>query len=161
MDADEVCAAVVMCLTGRPFLRSRHFIFVEDVAAAFITVLHKGIEGETYNIGCEEECTNLEIAEKLVSAVKPGSNPKDHIMFVADRPFNDVRYYISSKKLMSLGWKPEVDLEEGLKKTVDWYTKVSPPQLPAQTRQPYRESPRLCLRRLPAVSTRTFRAGAY
>ena len=104
---------------------SRHFIFVEDVAAAFITILHKGVVGETYNIGCEEECTNLEIAEKLVKAVIPtATNPKEHIIFVADRPFNDVRYYISSKKLMSLGWKPEVDLIEGLKRTVAWYKKV-------------------------------------
>jgi len=103
---------------------SRHFIYVEDVAAAFLTILHKGVEGETYNIGCEEECTNLEIAEKLVQAVKPGSKTSDHITFVADRPFNDVRYYISSKKLMSLGWAPEVGLEEGLKRTVEWYTKV-------------------------------------
>jgi len=86
----------------------------------------QGVVGETYNIGCEEECTNLEIAEKLVQAVKPGANPKENIVFVADRPFNDVRYYISSKKLMALGWKPEVDLEHGIKKTVEWYKNVSP-----------------------------------
>jgi len=104
---------------------SRHFIYVEDVAAAFITILHKGVVGETYNIGCEEECTNLEIAQKLVEAVKPGANVKDHLIFVADRPFNDVRYYISSNKLMSLGWKPEVDLDDGIKRTVEWYTRVS------------------------------------
>lgn len=47
-------------------LRSRHFIYVEDVAKAFLKILHKGVVGEVYNIGCEEECTNLEIAEKLV-----------------------------------------------------------------------------------------------
>ncbi|KAL1519307.1 hypothetical protein AB1Y20_022834 [Prymnesium parvum] len=103
---------------------SRHFIYVEDVAKAFLKILHKGVVGEVYNIGCEEECTNLEIAEKLVKAVKPKESPKDHIIFVADRPFNDVRYYISSKKLMSLGWKPEVSLEEGIKRTVEWYKNV-------------------------------------
>jgi len=111
------------CLHGDG-TNSRHFIYVEDVANAFITILHKGIDGDTYNVGCEEECTNLEIAEKLVLSVMPGSQPKDHIIFVADRPFNDVRYYISSKKLMALGWKPEVGLEEGLRRTVEWYKKV-------------------------------------
>ena len=71
---------------------SRHFIYVGDVARAFITILHKGIDGETYNIGCETEYTNLEVAEKLVRALKPNiSDPKEHIEFVADRPFNDVR----------------------------------------------------------------------
>ena len=64
---------------------SRHFIYVEDVDAAFITILHKGVDGETYNIGCEEEMTNLEMAEKLVQAVKPGCVTKDNIMFVEDR----------------------------------------------------------------------------
>jgi len=103
---------------------SRHFIFVEDVARAFITILHKGVEGETYNIGCEDEMTNLEMAEKLVQAVKPGAQTKDHIIFVEDRPFNDVRYYINSNKLHALGWKPQVGFEEGLKKTVEWYSQV-------------------------------------
>jgi len=105
---------------------SRHFIYVGDVARAFITILHKGVDGETYNIGCETEYTNLEVAEKLVKALKPEcSDPKEHIEFVADRPFNDVRYYISSDKLMQLGWEEEVTFEEGLQKTIDWYAKVS------------------------------------
>jgi UDP-glucose 4,6-dehydratase len=88
---------------------SRHYIFVEDVARAFITILHKGVVGETYNIGCETEYTNIDVAERLVRALKPTvENPRDHIEFVADRAFNDVRYYISSEKLMKLGWKEEV-----------------------------------------------------
>lgn len=105
----------------------RHFIFVEDVARAFITILHKGGIGETYNIGCEAEYTNLEVAEKLVKALKPTcKDPKEHIEFVPDRPFNDVRYYISSDKLLALGWKEEVTFEEALQKTIAWYSQVSP-----------------------------------
>jgi len=104
---------------------SRHFIYVGDVAAAFVTILHKGVDGETYNVGCDVEHTNLEVAERLVKALKPGAEPKAHISFVDDRPFNDVRYYISSSKLHELGWKPVVDFEEGLQKTVEWYSKVS------------------------------------
>jgi len=106
---------------------SRHFIYVEDVARAFITILHKGQIGETYNIGCETEYTNLEVAEKLIKALKPTlANPKDFIEFVKDRPFNDVRYYISSDKLKSLGWKEEETFEDALQKTIAWYSKVSP-----------------------------------
>jgi len=106
---------------------SRHFIFVEDVARAFITILHKGGIGETYNIGCEAEYTNIEVAEKLVKALKPEcKDPKDFIEHVSDRPFNDVRYYISSEKLQALGWKEEVTFEDALQKTIAWYSKVSP-----------------------------------
>ena len=61
-----------------------------------------------------------------MKALKPNvTNARDHIDFVADRPFNDVRYYISSEKLMKLGWKEEVSFDEGLQKTIDWYAKVS------------------------------------
>merc|ERR1712113_708726 len=49
----------------------------------------------------------------------------DHIEFVEDRPFNDVRYYINSTKLQALGWKPEVSFDDGLKKTIEWYQTVT------------------------------------
>jgi len=105
---------------------SRHFIFVGDVAAAFDTLLHSGVDGEVYNIGCEDEFTNLEVAERIVKIVLPEiGDPKEKITYVPDRPFNDVRYYINSEKLMALGWKPEVSFEEGLKMTVEWYRNVS------------------------------------
>jgi len=106
--------------------QSRHFIYVGDVAAAFEKILHQGVDGEIYNIGCDEEMTTLECAKKLVHAVKPATkDPMKDIIFVEDRPFNDVRYYINSNKLMSMGWKPEVDFEEGLRRTVAWYKKVA------------------------------------
>lgn len=105
---------------------TRHFIYVGDVAAAFLTILHKGAVGEVYNVGCETEYTNLEIAEMLVRAVKPRVvDPKAHIEFVRDRDFNDVRYYINSAKLHALGWKPVVNFEDGLRTTIEWYTKVA------------------------------------
>jgi len=105
---------------------SRHFIYVGDVANAFITILHQGVIGETYNVGTETEYSNIEVAERLVKALKPeASNVRDHITFVEDRAFNDVRYYISSDKLHTLGWSPKVTFEEGLQKTIDWYAKVS------------------------------------
>jgi UDP-glucose 4,6-dehydratase len=105
---------------------SRHFIYVGDVAEAFVTILHKGVDGETYNIGCDIEYTNLEVAQKLVRAVKPDcKDVNELITFVEDRAFNDVRYYISSEKLHKLGWSPKVGFEEGLANTIEWYTKVS------------------------------------
>lgn len=105
---------------------SRHFIYVGDVAAAFDTILHSGVDGEVYNVGCDDEYTNLEVAERLVRAVKPQcKDPHEYITFVEDRPFNDVRYYINSEKLMALGWKPEVTFEDGLAKTIDWYKQVT------------------------------------
>eukprot|EP00320_Phaeocystis_rex_P019351 CAMPEP_0119060680 /NCGR_PEP_ID=MMETSP1178-20130426/4612_1 /TAXON_ID=33656 /ORGANISM="unid sp, Strain CCMP2000" /LENGTH=370 /DNA_ID=CAMNT_0007041809 /DNA_START=73 /DNA_END=1185 /DNA_ORIENTATION=- len=100
---------------------SRHFIYVTDVAAAFDVILHKGVTGETYNIGCDEEFTNLQVAEELVRAVCPGKDPKSMIEHVTDRPFNDVRYYLNFNKLTALGWKPEMCFKDGLKTTVEWY----------------------------------------
>ena len=78
---------------------SRHFIYVTDVARAFDVIMHKGVTGETYNIGCDEEFTNLEVAKELVKAVCPNKDEKTMIEFGKDRPFNDVRYYISSEKI--------------------------------------------------------------
>jgi len=104
---------------------SRHFIYVEDVASAFDCIMHKGITGETYNIGCHEEFTNLQVAETLVKALYPDRDPSTLIETVADRPFNDVRYFLNFNKLLALGWKPEMSYEEGLKRTVEFYKNVS------------------------------------
>merc|ERR1712137_599366 len=105
---------------------SRHFIYVGDVAAAFDTIVHSGVDGEVYNIGCDDEFTNLEVAERLVKEMRPGiKEATEHIEFVADRPFNDVRYFINSEKLMALGWKTEVSFEDGLAKTIAWYRTVT------------------------------------
>lgn len=100
---------------------SRHFIYVTDVARAFDVIMHKGVTGETYNIGCDEEFTNLEVAEELVKAVCPTKDKKTMIEFGKDRPFNDVRYYLNFNKLLALGWKPEMSFKDGLKQTVEWY----------------------------------------
>jgi len=106
---------------------SRHYIYVEDVASAFDTILHKGVDGEVYNIGCDDEFTNLEVAKLLVRAVKPEIAEEDvskHIIHVEDRAFNDVRYFIDSSKLQSLGWQCEISFEEGLRRTIEWYRNV-------------------------------------
>ena len=105
---------------------SRHFVFVKDVAQAFDTIMHKGVDGETYNSGCHDELTTLEVARKIVESVHPGVKDADaHITFVEDRPFNDVRYYLNFDKLQLLGWSPQVPFEDGLKQTIAWYKQVA------------------------------------
>jgi UDP-glucose 4,6-dehydratase len=110
--------------TGR---NTRNFLFVEDVARAFDTVLHKGLIGHIYNIGGTNEFSNLEVAKTLLGLLgKVGEGGVDaavaeHVTFVPDRPFNDVHYHLDSSKLAKLGWREEVTWEEGLLRTVEWY----------------------------------------
>ncbi|GLC33613.1 Rhm1p [Pleodorina starrii] len=96
----------------------RSYLYVEDVAEAFDCVLHKGVTGETYNIGTDRERSVLEVARDIARMF---NLPEDKVVFVKDRAFNDRRYYIGSAKLAALGWKERTTWEEGLKKTVDWY----------------------------------------
>lgn len=68
-----------------------------------------------YNIGTDFEISNLEVAKKLIGLF--GLDESKHMVFVENRPFNDCRYKINSDKLASLGWKPQVSWDEGLKRT--------------------------------------------
>lgn len=101
-------------------LSVRSYLYVEDVADAYITVLHKGQVGETYNIGTQVERTVLSVAQDIA---KIFDLPKANINHVKDRAFNDRRYFICDKKLHSLGWTEKTSWEDGLRKTVDWYLK--------------------------------------
>ncbi|KAK9842897.1 hypothetical protein WJX74_004089 [Apatococcus lobatus] len=96
----------------------RSYLYVEDVAEAFDVVLHKGVIGETYNIGTQKERQVVEVARDIAARFKLS---EDHIVKVKDRAFNDQRYYICDKKLAALGWKETTPWEVGLKKTIDWY----------------------------------------
>jgi dTDP-glucose 4,6-dehydratase len=105
----------------------RDWLFVEDHASAIDLIFHKGIIGETYNIGGENEWKNIDLIKLLCRIMdsrlgrKPESSEK-LISFVKDRAGHDLRYAIDSSKLTSeLGWAPSLDFEHGLEKTVDWY----------------------------------------
>lgn len=100
---------------------ARNFIYVSDVVHAFETILFKGEIGEIYNIGTEQEYTVLGICKYLEEHMDTGS----YIRYVEDRAFNDNRYAIHSDKLIALGWKQEVDFEEGMAKTIKWYSENS------------------------------------
>ena len=108
----------------------RDWLYVEDHARALVMVLLEGQEGETYNIGGNNEKTNLEVVEaicdildkKRPSQLKGIATYKELITFVADRPGHDVRYAIDAKKIQEgLGWFPEETFESGLEKTINWY----------------------------------------
>lgn len=103
----------------------RDWLYVEDHAAAIDLLFHRGTEGETYNIGGNNQWKNINLVRLLCGIMdrKLGrSNSENLIEFVTDRPGHDARYAIDASKIQNeLGWQPSVDLEEGLEKTVDWY----------------------------------------
>lgn len=104
---------------------TRNFLYVEDVARAFDIILHKGVVGEIYNIGGENEKPNIEVAKDLIKVLGKADKEKELITYVPDRKFNDLRYTINSSKLHKLGWKEEMTWEEGLRTTVEWYKKYT------------------------------------
>ena len=104
----------------------RDWLYVEDHADALLTVVQKGELGRSYNIGGENERTNLELVKTLcgiLDRLRPGAKPyADQITFVTDRPGHDARYAIDPTRIREeLGWRPSVTVEEGLEKTVQWY----------------------------------------
>lgn len=100
---------------------SRHFVHVSDAAAAFVAIMAKGSVGETYNVGCEEEITTLEVAETIGDILKKTEDLEQKIVFVEDRCFNDFRYPVDRSKLETLGWAPRIAWREGMEMTVKWY----------------------------------------
>lgn len=105
----------------------RDWLYVEDHADALLLVLEQGAVGRNYNIGGENERTNLEMVETLC-AILDRLSPWDRgsytelITFVTDRPGHDARYAIDPARIRDeLGWRPSVTVEGGLEKTVQWY----------------------------------------
>ena len=105
----------------------RDWLHVEDHADALLLVLREGSVGRSYNIGGENERSNLELVRALC-AILDERRPKakgsyaGQITFVADRPGHDARYAIDPARMRAeLGWRPSVTVEEGLAQTVDWY----------------------------------------
>ena len=105
----------------------RDWLYVEDHADALLLVLQKGTIGRSYNVGGENERTNLELVQtlcKILDRLKPRrkGSYQELITFVHDRPGHDARYAIDPSRIRNeLGWRPSVTVEEGLEKTVQWY----------------------------------------
>jgi dTDP-glucose 4,6-dehydratase len=104
----------------------RDWLYVEDHADALLLAVRKGQVGRSYNIGGENEATNLELVHKICAILdekRPGNRPyADQITFVADRPGHDQRYAIDPSRIRrELGWRPSVTLDQGLERTVQWF----------------------------------------
>ncbi|HDQ22821.1 MAG TPA: dTDP-glucose 4,6-dehydratase [Candidatus Uhrbacteria bacterium] len=99
----------------------RDWIFVDDHSRGVDFVIQKGKIGQTYCLGGDSEITNIELTRKILGLMDQG---EEMIEFVKDRPGHDLRYAMDYTKAKNeLGWEPLVDLEQGLKKTIDWYKK--------------------------------------
>lgn len=106
----------------------RDWLYVEDHCDAIRVVLERGRLGETYNIGGNNEKTNISVLEticRILDQLRPRSDRKSYleqITFVKDRPGHDRRYAINASKIANqLGWKPKETFESGIQKTVQWY----------------------------------------
>ena len=99
----------------------RAFLHASDVAGALECILEKGQVGEIYNIGSDEdkEYTVLEIAQMLIRIIKRTEDYDKWITYIEDRPFNDLRYYISNEKVRKLGWVIKKDFMEGLMELIN------------------------------------------
>lgn len=108
-------------------LNVRDWLYVEDHASAIDLIFHKGKLGETYNIGGNNEWRNIDLVKLLCKIMDMKLGREDGtseklITFVTDRAGHDLRYAIDSSKIQQeLGWKPSLQFDEGLEKTVDWY----------------------------------------
>jgi dTDP-glucose 4,6-dehydratase len=108
-------------------LNVRDWLFVDDHAEALWVILTRGKVGQTYNVGGNNEWTNIAIVKRLIELVaelkgKPRAELEAQIRYVKDRPGHDRRYAIDSSKLKNeLGWAPRHDLDSGLRATVRWY----------------------------------------
>ena len=123
---------ILKALSGAPIpvygdgTNVRDWLYVEDHAEALLLVVRKGAVGRSYNIGGENEATNLDLVRRICAILdgkRPGNRPyADQIAFVADRPGHDRRYAIDPSRIRKeLGWQPSVTLDEGLERTVQWF----------------------------------------
>ncbi len=105
----------------------RDWLWVEDHASAIDAVFHQGRNGETYNIGGNNEWKNIDLVHKLCEIMdsklgKAAGESAKLITYVTDRAGHDFRYAIDASKIEAeLGWKPSVNFAEGFEKTIDWY----------------------------------------
>ena len=99
----------------------RDWLYVYDHCSAIHAVIMKGKNGEIYNIGGNNEKTNIEIVKLIIGAM---NKSESLITYVEDRPGHDRRYAIDNTKITTqLGWKPKYTFEEGIAETIEWYLK--------------------------------------
>ena len=113
------------CKNGKPLpvygdgMQIRDWLHVSDHCSAIDTVLHKGVDGEVYNIGGNNEKANIEIVKLIIQTL---GKSEDLIEYVKDRPGHDRRYAIDNTKITTrLGWAPAYTFEQGIAETIEWY----------------------------------------
>jgi dTDP-glucose 4,6-dehydratase len=99
-------------------LNVRDWLYVLDNCAGIDMILHRGKDGEAYNIGGDNERTNREITEIILKEL---DKDESWIEYVKDRPGHDRRYALDSTKIKKLGWEPKYDFETAIREKVDWY----------------------------------------
>lgn len=100
-------------------MQVRDWLYVDDHCRAIRAVLENGEAGEIYNVGGSKDLPNIDVVHKILKAT---GKPESLIQYVKDRPGHDLRYAITSDKIMSAtGWKPEIEFEQGLQQTIRWY----------------------------------------
>jgi len=125
---------IIAALNGNPIpvygtgRNIRDWLYVDDHASALLTILEKGIPGGSYNVGGNNEMSNIDLVKVICSAMDeflPESPHRPHeklIAFVTDRPGHDQRYAIDASKIArELHWRPATDVETGVRQTVRWY----------------------------------------
>ncbi|MGN6594501.1 dTDP-glucose 4,6-dehydratase [Sphingopyxis terrae] len=125
---------IIKCLAGEPLPvygrgdNVRDWLFVDDHVRALRTVFEKGVAGQSYMVGGNNERTNLQVVEVIcdtLGGIEPradGRSYREQINFVTDRPGHDFRYAIDASKLQSeLGWAPRENFESGMARTIRWY----------------------------------------
>ena len=141
-----VPVVILNALHGRPIPvygdggNVRDWLYVEDHADALLLVLEQGALGESYNIGGENEAKNIDLVRTIcaeMDRLRPDAAPHDRLIsFVTDRPGHDRRYAIDPTRIRTeLGWRPSVTVEEGLRRTVEWYLAHEDWWRPLLTRQ--------------------------
>ncbi len=125
---------IAKALAGQPIpvygngLNVRDWLYVDDHAAALVTVMERGELGRSYNVGGNEERANIDVVKTvcgILDALRPasdGSGYAELITFVTDRPGHDHRYAIDASRIRDeLGWLPSETFASGMEKTVRWY----------------------------------------
>ena len=103
----------------------RHFIYVENVIDAILTIYNKGNVNEIYNIANTECYKVIDLAKLLIKKIHNSDKFEDYIEYIPDRNFNDFRYLINSEKLEKLGWNPKINFEEGIKRTIQSFKNLN------------------------------------
>lgn len=116
---------IVNCLRDKPLpvygtgLNVRDWLYVRDHCKAIDLIIHKGRAGEVYNIGGHNEIRNIDIVKLICKEL---GKPESLITYVTDRKGHDMRYTLDSSKIHNeLGWLPETEFKDGIKKTIKWY----------------------------------------